>query len=332
MDLNAVESAAAFHKMDALAAYALVDAGVQSAFCTEAVDGETRREILFDLERQKVYQALENAGIWYVPLKGAVLKDVYPQIGMRQMSDTDILFDAVRAEDVKSLMESLGYEVIHFGTGHQDDYQKKPLFHFEMHRMLFSEERRDCLYHYYKDVEKRLLHGEGYRRQFSPEDFYLYLIAHIYKHYYWKGIGLRSLLDLYVFLNRYRDSLNWDYLHQELEKMQLEEFERRSRDLAERVFRRGDTLLLSPEEEKLLNVFAESGMYGTWEGNIRSHVEREGRTRYLLERIFLPLPDVQRFYPFFYQHKVLLPLLPLYRLAKERKKAVKEWKAFRKIR
>ncbi len=327
MNLEALERVAAFHKMDALAAYALVNAGVQNAFCAEAIDGAIRREILWDQERQAVYGALEEAKIWFMPLKGSVLKDCYPQIGMRQMSDTDILFDPSRAEDVKGLMETLGYETVHFDEGHQDDYQKAPFFHFEMHRMLFAPVNNEGFYHYYEQIEKKLLAGEGYDRSFSPEDFYLYMIAHCYKHFYWHGVGLRSLLDIYVYRKSGPQNLNGEYLSKELSKLGLEDFEQKTRRLAEKVFREGKPEHLNREEEKLLEAYAQSGMYGTKARKIQLKAERSGKARYLLKRIFMPLPDVARFYPFFYRHKLLLPILPFYRLLRGKDNAAREWKA-----
>lgn len=328
MNLAVLEQIAAFHKVESLLAYALTSAGVQNKYCTEAIDGAIRQEILWDQERQQVYGALNEAGIWYMPLKGSVLKDMYPQIGMRQMSDTDVLFDPVQAESVKRIMESLGYAAVHLDEGHHDDYRKDPFFHFEMHRMLFAPNYKEEFFNYYKDIENRLLPGEGYERHFSPEDFYLFMIAHCYKHFYWQGVGLRSLLDVYVFWKSSRDSIDREYLAKELAVLGLEDFEQKTRSLAEKVFFAGETEHLSEEEELLLEAYAESGMYGTLKRKVQIRVEKNGRARYLLGRIFLPMPDVARFYPFFYRHKLLLPMLPLYRLLRGKKKAAREWKAF----
>ena len=52
-----------------------------------------RKALLFDAERKGILDFMEQRGIWYLPLKGVVLKDYYPAVGMRQMSDNDILYD-----------------------------------------------------------------------------------------------------------------------------------------------------------------------------------------------------------------------------------------------
>ena len=59
-----------------------------------------RKNILFDVERSRLYGFFDSQGIWYLPLKGIVIKDLYPKAGMRQMSDNDILFDGAFSEEV----------------------------------------------------------------------------------------------------------------------------------------------------------------------------------------------------------------------------------------
>lgn len=50
-----------------------------------------RKLSLYDIERSKIFAALENKGIWYLPLKGIVVRNCYPKVSMREMSDNDTL-------------------------------------------------------------------------------------------------------------------------------------------------------------------------------------------------------------------------------------------------
>ena len=67
---------------------------------------------------------------------------------MREMSDHDILLDRTKAQNVKKIMESLGFSTKNFGRGTHDVYYRKPLCNFEMHRDLFGisfdERIHDC--------------------------------------------------------------------------------------------------------------------------------------------------------------------------------------------
>lgn len=60
----------------------------------------------------------------YLPLKGIIMKDYYPSVGMRQMSDNDILFDADAWERMEKHMISGGYKAEYVGKGNHDVYHK----------------------------------------------------------------------------------------------------------------------------------------------------------------------------------------------------------------
>lgn len=332
MDLDALYEFASFHQMTALIAAALAAAGVEDPRFKQEQAKSIRKNLLLDYDRKVITDALEKAGIWYMPLKGVVLREYYPQSWMRQMSDNDILFDAKRADEVKTIMETQGFTTVHFGTGHQDDYQKPPVSHFEMHRMLFastvSEER---LYTYYRDIERKLIAVSGCERRFTDEDFYIYMVAHEYKHFYWNGTGLRSLLDVYVFLKRFEGALDWDYIRDETAKLGLAGFEQKNRELAFKTFGDGaDIDMLNAEQTKMLECFANAGVYGNKGQGIHNKAARLGKSKYVMQRVFLPMPIVEANYPFFYKHKILLPVLPIYRLFHGWNNAVTEVKAINK--
>ena len=232
LDLDELYMVSKHHQMTAIAAYALASAGISDSRFIEDQAKAIRKNIILDNDRRDILAAFEDAHIWYMPLKGIVMKNYYPEIGMRQMSDNDILFDASRAEEVRNIMEGLGFTTIHFGEGHQDDYQKPPVSHFEMHRMLFAPTADILFYEYYRDIEKKLIVGKGYERYFSNEDFYIYMITHEYKHFTWNGTGLRSLLDTYVYLKKFRDTMDWNYIESEIRKLGVSEFEKKNRELA----------------------------------------------------------------------------------------------------
>ena len=65
--------------------------------------------MLLDAEREQVFKEMDAAGIWHLPLKGSVLKSLYPKPWMRQMSDNDILFDPEYQSEVKDIMVKRGY-------------------------------------------------------------------------------------------------------------------------------------------------------------------------------------------------------------------------------
>ena len=326
MDPVSVLDFASLHQMTGLAACGMKAGGVTSGLLESKLEKARLINLIFDSDREEILQALEKEQIWYMPLKGTVMKSYYPQPWMRQMSDNDILFDASRAQDVRTIMESLGYSTEIFDSEHRDDYERPPVSHFEMHRMFFSETADARLYHYYQDFRKRLL-GDGLTKHFSKEDFYIYMIAHEFSHYHWCGTGLRSLLDTYVYLERFEKELDWQYILGEMQAIGIAEFEERNRTLARKVYTDGKPQGLTREEARMLTYFATSGAYGTSEHNIENQIRAEGRLRYLKRRIFVSMEGIRNTFPFFYRHKVLLPFLPFYRVYRSWENAKEEIKA-----
>ena len=319
MDLERVYAAAKRNTLGACAAMALESAGFKDARSGQLIANALRRAALFDRALGEVCRALEGAGIWYMPLKGMVLRKLYPKYGMREMADCDILFDAGKAERVRELMEGLGYTTKSFGGSHHDVYHREPVLNFEMHRSLFGPGHEEKLVSYYSRVEERLL-GEGMEKHLSREDCFVYLLAHASKHYSGGGTGLRTLLDLYVY--RHRASPDMAYVTGEAEKLGLGDFLRRSGSLAEHLFGSGE---LTAEDREMLGYVLESGTYGTLTHHVQNRLAKTGwsKLRYMLERFSVPVsrknPAYAAYaaqYPRFYRYRVLLPLLPFCRVCR----------------
>ena len=137
MDQEALFQLAKQHLLTGIIAFALESAGFGSERTTAAKGQAIRKVLLLTAEKDKILEQFEKAGIWYLPLKGSLLKDLYPAIGMRQMSDVDILIDAGRLQDAKAIMQELHYEKFEEGGAHIE-FQKKPLYNIELHKRLFS--------------------------------------------------------------------------------------------------------------------------------------------------------------------------------------------------
>lgn len=316
MDREAVFALAARHMIRSAVAFALESAGCSDKQSGSTIAAAQWKTVIFQKTLEDIKKELEEAGIWYMPLKGAVLKDLYPKYSMREFVDHDILFDASRAEDVKAIMEGLGFTSWRFGVNNHDCYYKNPCLNFEMHRTLFDPNQEEKLYTYYQHVEDQLL-GDGCEKHFSPEDFYVYFLAHEYKHYYRGGTGLRSLLDTYVYLSKIRLDIN--DVEAKTEKLGIREFEEQYRALSLHLY--GGEALTAFDRE-MLDYILSSGANGSIIHSVQNKMRKNGwgKFRYMLNRFSVPISKKNPYYtiyagvyPFFYQHKVLLPLLPFYR-------------------
>ena len=174
-------------------------------------------------EIDKVLEIFEEKNISYMPLKGVILQDLYPQKDMRTMADADILIKNTQYDNARKVLTDLGYEFLS-ESDHEFNYIKKPYMHIELHKHLIPS-YNDDLYKYFGDGWKKAkLCREGSSRyELSKEDNFIYLVAHFAKHYRDAGIGIKGVIDLWIYIKKYPD-INMDFIYSELEKLNLKNF------------------------------------------------------------------------------------------------------------
>lgn len=339
MDPEAICGLAKKHLLCAAAAYSLEQVMPLPLYFKEEKKKAIRTLALFEIEGSAIYDGLERRGIWYLPLKGIVLKGCYPKSYFREMLDNDILFDSSKSAEVKALMESRGYTVKSYGRHNHDVYIKPPTMYYEFHRSLFDKKHRTVYFEYYSKLYDRLekCDGSRFRLRMTNEDFYIYMICHLYKHYTLGGSGLRSLLDIYVFARKYGKELDRGYIEAELQKLDILSFERDISKLALTLFGGG---ALSPEQESELEFFIGSGSNGTV-GNmtalkLKNDDSKKAKLKYFARRVFISGDDLKQEYPFVYRHKALYPPLLVYRpvrgLIRSRSLLVREFKSIKSFK
>lgn len=338
MELEAVYRLCSSHSLSAVCYKALELGGFTEGEILrrwrEERDKAIRKNLLLGLTRQELCRFMEENCIAYMPLKGVIMQELYPAAGMRQMADNDILYDSRYRDKVRDWFISSGYSME--CCAHHDEYLKAPIYNFEMHSSLFDDKNPENpelarLVQYYGNVWERLIPDSGsrYRCHFSDEDFYIYMLAHEYKHYIFAGTGLRSLLDCFVY-NMHNPDMDRAYLDSELEKAGLLEFERDSRELAVAVFSEPYTFSaeqLTEGQMDMLNRHLFSGTYGNEEFFYDAMARRYSvdskkplsKLRYMAKRAFPDYPKMQqwcraRHIPFG-ESPILLPLAWAVRLA-----------------
>lgn len=322
MDMESIYQLASSHSLVSMVAYSL-ERVIELPYSFDQQKKKAIRKLaLFDIERYKLFEQFEKNEIWYSPLKGVILMNYYPQYGMREMADNDILCNAERMLDIKRIMLDLGFKCIEYNKRVDDTYIKAPVA-FEMHRFLFEEREFSAFYLYFKDIKNKLtpIDNRNYEYRFKPEDFYIYMIAHEYKHYTHGGTGIRSLLDTYLFLKRHNEQLDWKYINQELSALSLTEFENINKKLAIKAF---SGIPMDDEEKQLFMYYVSSGVYGTeersWKNRISKNLSGDdsesSKRNYLFDRVFIHGEALKNCYPFVYHYKILLPGLYVYRFIK----------------
>lgn len=271
------------------------------------------REAIQHIAVEQILETFEEKGVASMPLKGCLLKYLYPRPDMRMMADIDIYFKTEQAEKVKKIMLEQGYTAKHQGGNH-DVYYRQPFMNIEMHHRLISE---DSPYSdYLKKTWDRAVLKPGCRHiyELSHEDFFIYLVIHLTKHYVGGGTGIRSFLDVWVYKERYKDEMDWDYIRAELNEINLLEFADNVFGLCEVWFGNAESNVLYDEMTEYVSC---SGVYGIRKHAVvssmgikssKKHSVRMAKWLYSLKLFFPPLDIMKIQYPFL---EAVPPLLPV---------------------
>ncbi|MBQ3055756.1 MAG: nucleotidyltransferase family protein [Oscillospiraceae bacterium] len=265
------------------------------------------REATQEMELRAIRAAFSEKGIRFMPLKGVFLKTLYPRPDLRVMSDIDILFDANDRDAVQESMVSLGYTVKDFALGVTDVYQKAPIMNLEMHTELVDHPER-WRKHFAHIWDAATLTGTC-EFAMSHEDFYVFFLAHLVKHYANCGTGVRSILDLWVC--RHKIPYDEAVVSARLEELGILEFVRNIEALAEVWFGEGTATPLLEE----IGEFILSG--GTFGNRTTAAMARGTKGDYFLRRLFLRREVMEGVYPILKKAPILLPACWAHRFVKK---------------
>ena len=156
-------------------------------------------KINFELGRLR--RTLDEAQVPFVPLKGAVLQQYYPEPWMRTSCDIDVL---VHEEDLQRavfyLTDNHGYSYTS-QSSHDVSIFSQNGNHIELHYDILGDNTIDSSETVLKkiwDVAVRSDNGK-YQHELPDEMFYFYHIAHMAKHFVSTGgCGIRPFLDIWV--------------------------------------------------------------------------------------------------------------------------------------
>jgi len=253
---------------------------------------------------QQICRTLEENEIPFIPLKGSVIRDLYPQSWLRTSGDIDVL---VKPEDLDRAVELLQavlsytfkYRLSHDVTMHTPDGVC-----IELHFDTIEEDRTGAtvLQTLWDTVTP--VPGHQYYCRMTPEMFYYYHIAHMAKHFQNGGCGIRPFLDLWIL--REKMPVPWEKLQALLRQGGLWKFSDYAWRLSEYWMADGPS---EPVTENMRAFLLGGGVYGSMENKATVYRSKKGSTgKYALQRIFMPYGRMRRYYPVLDKVPVLLPV------------------------
>ncbi len=316
-DLKRFFEVAKKHDVIHLACKGLIDSGLVDkeheyfAICKKAQVMAVYRYEQLNFELQQLTNVFEKAQIPFLPLKGSVLREFYPEPWMRTSCDIDVL---VHKEDLNRAIETLqnecGYK--EFGRTTCDiAFATNSGCHVELHFNLISEMFANGAHKILENIWDYAVLKENHQYCFvlSDDMFYYYHIAHMAKHFENGGCGIRPFIDLVVLDNLPScDKQKRDLL---LKKGNLLEFANASRTLSKVWFLGQNHTELTMQMEAFL-------IFGGAFGNMQNHVavwqqKKGGKKGYFWSRIFPDRKFMSIHFHYVKKHKWLMPVAYVHR-------------------
>lgn len=221
-------------------------------------------------ELERLHSALSHLNIDYIFLKGSVIKNYYPHTSIRYMNDIDILFRGADFKVIDSIFENLGYKILHKDskdTAYQNP-MNKVVIEMQPHLIDAGYTR---WYEYLEKIWEKCSH-QDHEYKMNLEDFYIYHIIHMAKHFKNGGIGLIHMTDVFIMLKNF--DIDWEYVDNQLKEIDLFKFNETIRFLISDWF---DTELSENLNEKSSRQMNQKDL------NIRTSKQMELLTKYILK-------------------------------------------------
>lgn len=266
------------------------------------------RNMIQTQEFNIISKKFEENKIEFMPVKGFFLSNLYPKPDYRFMSDLDFLVKKEHLKLADSVLISMGYKAKKIGVMYDDEFEKPPFMYIELHHELFA--MHSPFYTYFENAFERSIQKNKFRFEMKGEEAYIYFIAHLYKHYYQAGTGVRSISDLYLLNKERLPELDKKYISTNLEKLGLSDFTKKVSDIAEKWFGANADYNFSEDELYIIS----SGTYGTAEKKYLHKYSSLGSKHYYLKRIFPPLIVMKDIFHPLRRFPFLLPLFYMIRI------------------
>ena len=236
-----------------------------------------------------IRNALDETSIPYVLLKGAVLRNLYPDITLRTSSDIDVL---VREDDIERTVRVLE-EKTDFKMDKRNYHDVSMIstrVHLELHFSIKeNDERIDSVLVKVWDYAHES--GKGSMYVFSPEYQLFHVVAHMSHHFLHGGLGIRPFLDLWLL--RSKTQYEENQVQDLLEQCGLFQFYKECCHLSE-------VWMENAEYSDTSRIFEDfclsGGVFGSEQFRIAGAQRSTRGWRYVCGRVFPPKYQVKEFY------------------------------------
>lgn len=260
-------------------------------------------------EYEQLCQTLEAAQIPFIPLKGAVLREYYPEPWMRTSCDIDVLVQEENLDTAAQALVAQGWRTKEKRSYHDLSLYSPDGIHLELHFQL--SENMDNIDPVLARVWEHSAPAAGkqYEHRQSNAFFLFHHLAHMSYHFIAGGCGIRPVLDLWIMNQR----IDWDSTEFSmlLKEARLEVFYESVMELVDVWFENHQH---TSRTQKMEEYVISGGTYGNLTNKVMvSQARAGGSNENLRQRIIQPYDQLSMYYPVLKRYKFLTPLFQVVR-------------------
>ena len=324
-----------------LPAFSEASQDLQTKFMETAVYQSTS-QFMKTQEFFTVYEKFAEAGLHPLVLKGLVCRSLYRQPDLRGSGDEDLWIQKEDWQTYDKILRDLGYhpkfeDITPILDTIQEAHYTGPLLTLELHINPFGTENhiRRHMNRVLQDAQKDsiTLTIEGHTiHTLKPTDHYLFLFIHLCKHFLGGGVGIRQIMDLFLFRQTWEKEIDQELFEEGVMKLQEESLYQAVVEIGRRYlgFELPSFPISGQELDGLLDDLLESGCFGNTSrfqrlsstyvaSGIAARRKSRGSLRVLL---FPPASSLYHRYSFLIKKPWLLPLAWCFRLGRFSKEAL----------
>lgn len=281
----------------------------------------------------QLYRELNQENIKALVFKGIVLRELYPVPEERISADEDLLIEKKDLEKTIKILELNNMESVFSDEDEADVYHyfcNKSGLHLEFHTTLFgyksdiNKKMEEVFSTVSQDADKININNVDVHT-FSVDKHFLYIICHAIKHFVSCGTGIRQICDISMYINKYYEIINWDYIWFEINKMGYDTLLANLLQIAIDYLGLDENKIVYPKDKNtyylnvddLIEDIMEGGIYGTsTQARLNSanisldalNKESKSKIKSNIAAIFPKAENLKGRYKYLEKYPVLLPV------------------------
>lgn len=174
----------------------------------------------------EIYKQFINHDIQVIIVKGIICRSLYPQPDNRPSNDEDLYIQTKDLKKITDILIKNNFQILHESEDVTTFLDLSSGLSLEVHTSLFSKESnaygqyQELFSDAFQHTTKHLI--ENIEILSLNHNYHLlFLILHFVKHFLHSGVGIRQVLDIIIYIEKYNQYLDWHSIIKILNNYQI---------------------------------------------------------------------------------------------------------------